>query len=140
MTLAKSTHFCVLQGRRSVASRLVYQREAASAVILFKLIYSCFHSDHLIKIELSRCRNRGKGPPFLVVRWLSIDIMILLQAVGGQLGDADDPMDLLNPATSRAMHRTAAGQAPPEEGPDFPTEGGKFIIREEETAGRSGTI
>ena len=59
-----------------------------------------------------------------------------VQGHGGQLREAGDPLDLLDPATSRAMHKTAAGQAPAEQGPDFPTEGGKLIIREEEIVGR----
>ena len=59
-----------------------------------------------------------------------------MQGQGGQLRETDDPLDLLDPATSRAMHKAAAGQAPAEQGPDFPTEGGKLIIREEEIIGR----
>ena len=66
----------------------------------------------------------------------SLSSILIMQGLGGQLRESDDPLNLLDPATSRAMHRTAAGQAPAEQGPDFPTEGGKLVIREEEHVGR----
>ena len=50
--------------------------------------------------------------------------------------EGEDPMDLLDPKVSRVMQRSAAGQSPAEIEADFPTEGGRMVIREEVTEGR----
>lgn len=48
------------------------------------------------------------------------------------LAEAEEPLDLLDPSTARAMHRKAAGQALAAQDPDFPSEGGKIIIKDED--------
>ena len=52
--------------------------------------------------------------------------------------NGEDPLDLLDPATSRAMQRAVAGRSTEEVEPDFPTEGGRMVINEE-AAPRSNT-
>jgi hypothetical protein len=64
-----------------------------------------------------------------------VDSRSKLASQGGRLGDdSGDPVDLLDASTSRALVRTAAGNAPePEEEVDFTRNSlGKLVIREEE--------
>lgn len=65
-----------------------------------------------------------------------VNAATFVQASGGQLRESEDPLDLLDPATARAMHRTAAGQPAKPAEADFPTEGGKMIIREDDALAR----
>ena len=48
------------------------------------------------------------------------------------MGANDEPLDLLDPSTSRAMMRTAAGRSAEAGGSDFPVEGGRMVINEED--------
>lgn len=52
------------------------------------------------------------------------------------LRESEDPLDLLDPATSRAMQKSAAGQSSRDRQSDFPTEGGKIVVRDEDATAR----
>lgn len=72
--------------------------------------------------------------------WSTLRSLSTVTLQGGQVRfsgmEGVDPVDLLDPKVSRNMQKTAAGQSPTAQQADFPTEGGRMIIREEAADGR----
>lgn len=62
----------------------------------------------------------------------------MLQGPARQLAlrNSDEPLDLLDPSTSRAMLRTVTGNHMEAEEPDFAMEGSRMIINEEDAPSR----